>query len=241
MIQLLPHLESPVIVLVAGAWHAGWAWGRVAPALAACGWRSEIIELPSTARVGMPRRGLHDDALVIRRRMQEILEHSGVPAVVVAHSYAGAAVSEGLVGIDAVQHIVYVAAFQLDVGESALGISGGMVPPWCRFDGDVAWVADPLDVFFADVPPRDARWAVEQLQPMSRRAFREALSAAAWRTISSTYVVCEHDRALPVDLQTFLAARATRIHRLSTGHSPFLARPAELTQLIVDIAETAYV
>ncbi len=96
--------------------------------------------------------------------MNEIFSRYGGSAIVVAHSYAGAPVSEGLAGIHAVRHIVYLAAFQLDVGESALGAAGGSPAPWCHFDdGDVARVADPHDVFFSDVPPRDAEWAVEEI------------------------------------------------------------------------------
>lgn len=172
--------------------------------------------------------------------MNEILSRYGGSAIVVAHSYAGAPVSEGLAGIHAVRHIVYLAAFQLDVGESALGAAGGSPAPWCHFDdGDVARVADPCDVFFSDVPPGDADWAVKKLRPMSRAAFRESVVAAAWRTVPNTYVVCEYDRALPVELQNLFAARATRVERLRTGHSPFLSRPAELTQLIIDIADNA--
>jgi Alpha/beta hydrolase family len=237
MVPLLPRLGYPVVVLVAGAWHAGWAWRRVAPALAAYGWRTALIELPSTAGAGMPRRGLHDDAAVVRRQMKKLIDGTGEPAVVVAHSYAGAAVSEGLDGIDAVRHIVYLAAFQLDVGESVLGIAGDVIPRWWRIDQDLVTPADPYGVFFHDVPVRDARWAVEQLQPVSFAAFRETLDAAAWHAIPSTYVLCERDRAQPIEVQKRFAARATRVERLATGHSPFLARPAELTQLIIDVAE----
>jgi hypothetical protein len=236
---LPPELDSPIVVLVAGAWHAGWAWSRVAANLTACGWRSEVIELPSTAAVEMPRRGLHDDADVVRGRMNDIFNRYGGSAIVVAHSYAGAPVSEGLAGVHAVRHIVYLAAWQLDVGESALGVAGGSPAPWCHFDGDVARVADPHDVFFSDVPRRDAEWASRKLQPTSCAAFRESVIAAAWHTVPNTYVVCEYDRALPVELQNRLATRATRIERLRTGHSPFLSRPAELTQLIIDIAKNA--
>ena len=234
--ELLPRLDYPIVVLVAGAWHGGWAWRRVAPALAAYGWPVEVIELPSTAPAGLPRCGLHDDAAVIRQQVMRFVEKHSAPAVVVAHSYAGAAATEGLAGVDAVQHLIYLAAHLLDVDESVLGIG---TPPWWRFDRDMIIASHPLDLFFSDVPRRDARWAVEQLQPTSHAAFGESLQAAAWHTIPSTYVICELDHAFPVVLQERFALRAGTVERLNTGHSPFLARPAELTQLIIDIAGKA--
>jgi predicted alpha/beta hydrolase family esterase len=48
------------------------------------------VDLPSTAERGGLRQDLYDDAAVVRRTIQEI---EG-PVVVVAHSYAGAVVSE---------------------------------------------------------------------------------------------------------------------------------------------------
>jgi pimeloyl-ACP methyl ester carboxylesterase len=224
--------KRPTVVLVPGAWHDRWSWHKVQPALAAQGWQSHIVELPSTSEVGPPRKGLRDDAAAIRRQIQRI---SG-PVVVVAHSYGGAAASEGAANIADVRHLVYVAGFQLDVGESVLGLADGSAPPWWVVDGEVVTPGRPYDVLYDDVPPAHARRAVGKLQPFSVASFSQPVTAAAWHVAPSTYIICERDRAFPVQLQEILAKRATYVRRLPTGHSPFLAAPGQLTKLIIEAA-----
>jgi hypothetical protein len=45
-------------------------------------------------------------------------------------------------------------------------------------------------------------------------------------------VVCEQDQAIPVAAQEAMSGRAGTVLRLDTGHSPFLAAPAELAALL---------
>lgn len=51
------------------------------------------------------------------------------PVVVVAHSYGGIPATEALVGADNVRRLVYLAAFQLDAGDSLLSSVGGSPAP----------------------------------------------------------------------------------------------------------------
>jgi fermentation-respiration switch protein FrsA (DUF1100 family) len=52
----------------------------------------------------------------------------------------------------------------------------------------------------------------------------ERVSAAAWRHIPSTYVVCTQDMAIPVEWQRELfAPRADEVVELEAGHSPFFS------------------
>jgi pimeloyl-ACP methyl ester carboxylesterase len=223
---------NPAVLLVPGAWYGRWSWHKVQSALAARGWQTHIAELPSTADSGLARKGLRDDAAAIREQIERI----GGPVVIVAHSYGGVAVSEGAANISTVRHLVYVAAFQLDVGESVRGTAGGRAPAWWVVDGEVVTPYDPYRVLYADVPSADARRAVAEQRPFSIASFHQPVIAAAWRATPSTYIVCESDRALAVQLQETLATRATYVRRLPTGHSPFLAAPAQLTELIIEAA-----
>ena len=58
----------------------------------------------------------------------------------------------------------------------------------------------------------------------------------AWRTTSSTYVVCTEDLAIRPDLQRILATRCTTSVEWPTGHSPFATDPALVADLLVDLA-----
>jgi pimeloyl-ACP methyl ester carboxylesterase len=66
----------------------------------------------------------------------------------------------------------------------------------------------------------------------STSSLTQPLSRAAWRELPSTYVVCEQDQAIPVEAQEAMSGRAGTVLRLDTGHSPFLAAPAELAALL---------
>ena len=219
-------------MLVSGAWHGSWCWEKLQRELAAANWGCTTVDLPSIAEKGSERYGLHDDAGVIRQAIDAI----GGPVVIVAHSYGGAPVTEGAAGADNVRQIIYLTAFQLDEGESLLGAVGGQPPPWWRIEGDIVTPDNPHQVFFGDVPAEEADRAVERLLPQSLRAFTEELTAAAWKTIPSTYIICDNDQAIPVFAQEAMSARSTAVHRLPTSHSPFLSQPATLAALLAEIA-----
>lgn len=224
----------PQILLIPGAFHGLWVWQKVVDRLAPQGWRVQTVELPSVAAKGQVRYGLLDDAAEVRRRIEAI----NGPVVVVAHSYGGMTITQAASGLANVRHIIYLAAFQLDIGESLLGLIE-VEPPWWIVDGDTLSPGRPLETFYSDVALDDAARAVHRLQPSSHEIVTQRLTAAAWRDIPSTYVICEQDQAIPVQAQEQMAQRATNVRRLASSHSPMLSRPAEVAQIIVDVAERA--
>ena len=223
--------DRPALLLVHGAFHGAWAWQRVQDRLTSMGWMVRTVDLPSVAAKGGPRFGMYDDAAVVVQH----LEANDGPVVVVAHSYGGVPVAQAAVGLSHVRHLVYVAAFQLDVGESVLGAIGNP-PPWWNVDGDTMSVDNPAEVMYGDVPPAVATWAESRLRPTSYAVVEESLTAAAWHDIPSTYVVCEHDQAIPPSVQEQMGQRATDIRRLPSAHSPMLSVPDELAQLLTEVA-----
>ncbi|MEU1312426.1 hypothetical protein ABZ419_26535 [Streptomyces cinnamoneus] len=55
----------------------------------------------------------------------------------------------------------------------------------------------------------------------------------------SSYVGCARDQALEPCRQRELATRADSVHRLPSGHSPFLSMPRQLAALLGRIATSA--
>lgn len=225
---------EPALLLVHGAYHGPWAWDLV------------ISELPGidVRTVACPSSGSHldelgdleDDAATVAAAVAAI----DGPVVVVAHSYAGAVVTQALASADNVQRIVYLAAGMLEVGESLLGSAGGVPPSWWEIhehdvlDGGYIKVAEAeaRDVFYADVDPTLAQEAITRLVPASYSSQTGPVSAAAWHTIPSTYIICTADNAIPPFAQEAMAQRAKRAHRLDSSHSPFLSMPVELAALL---------
>ncbi|MDX3772305.1 MULTISPECIES: alpha/beta hydrolase [unclassified Streptomyces] len=176
---------------------------------------------------------MYSDAAAIKSAVEAI----DGPVVVVAHSYGGIPTTQALVETSNVKSIVYLAAFQLDAGDSLLSSVGGNPAPWWNFHrqegfGDFLTVAGPVDVFYGDVDRGVAEKAAAALGYQSYIAKTQKLTAAAWRTIPSTYIICEADKAIPPFAQEHFARRANRTLRMESSHSPFLSQPSALAQLI---------
>jgi pimeloyl-ACP methyl ester carboxylesterase len=224
---------TATLLLVHGAWHGSWAWGPLLDALD--GVPTRTVELPSSGGNPATLGDLRADAAVVR----EALTGIDGPVVVVGHSYGGAVVSEAVTPESGAVHLVYLCAFQLDEGESLLGAVGGQAPPWWDVrDGSVA-VRSPEDVFYNRCPADLTADAVQRLGLHSLAAFEQPLTQAAWRSLPSTYVICEDDQAIPPFAQELMSKRAGAVVRMDAGHSPFLSHPQELAVVLRELAGRA--
>jgi pimeloyl-ACP methyl ester carboxylesterase len=207
-------------LLVHGAWHGAWCWDALAPKLG----DTRTVELPSSGSDG----DLYADAAVVGEAIAAI----DGPVTVVAHSYGGIVATEGAAGA---QHIVYVAAFMLDVGESLFAAVGGVAPDWWQHsdDGRLLTTLRPEEIFYNDCPAEPTASAAARLKTQTLESFKDPVTRAAWRDVGSTYVICERDNAIPVFAQEAMSARAGRVERLDASHSPFLSRPDELAEIIL--------
>ncbi len=212
------------VLLVPGSWHGSWCWDDVLDRLGAAGVTARAVDLPSNDGAS----GLADDAAAVREGLAEL----GEPAVVVGHSYGGIPTSEGAAGAAG---LVYLCAFMLDEREALLDAMQHQLPDWIELDeqrgSHLATRTD--EVLYADCPPDVAAAAGARLTRQSVAAIATPQSAAAWKTVPSTYVVCEQDAAVPPPAQEAMSARAGSVHRLASSHSPFYSRPAEVCDIIL--------
>lgn len=225
-------MTRPTLLFVHGAWHGSWCWDRVVPILADRGWSIRTVDLPTVHAPDKESRGLADDATAVATAIDAI---EG-PVVVVAHSYGGVPTTQGATD-PRVVHIVYIAAFVLDEGESLLGAVGGVAPDWWHVDGALTTAGDdvqtPQQLFFADLEPADADDAASRLTAQATRPLDEPVTTVAWRGRPTTYIVTEHDAVFPLEAQLALAARSeSEAPRLASSHSPFLSRPDEVAAII---------
>jgi pimeloyl-ACP methyl ester carboxylesterase len=215
-------------VLVHGLWHGTWAWQPVQERLTSAGVRTVAVELPLTS--------LDDDIAATRAALDEF----GSPAVLVGHSYGGAVIT-GAGTHPLVTELVYLAAFQLAEGESVgrtlpdEAIPATRLGDALRFDGDLVGL-DPelaVELMYHDVAPEAAAAAVARLRPVHRAVFSGVPNEIGWRSVASSYVVCDQDRTVHPDLERAMSARATRRVTWPCGHTPTLGRPDDVADLIV--------
>lgn len=223
------------LVLVHGAFHGPWCFEPVIPALVEAGHHVVAPELPLRSLLG--------DAALVTETLDEL---SGTePVVLVGHSYGGAVVT--VAGTHPlVDRLVYLAAMAPDAGEGPAGCPvevGEAFIAALRPTPDGLLEVDPAQAaaaFYPDADPATAAaWAV-RLRPGRAGLPEETVPAAAWRTTPADYVVCADDPILLPASQRALAARTgATLHELPGDHSPFLARPAALIDLLLAAADAA--
>lgn len=222
--------NRPKVVLVHGAFHGPWVREAVVESLRAQGWEVQAVMLPSVADQTAPSFGLRDDVAAIGRTLDTIAG----PVIAVAHSYGGIPMTEAAASSPKVSHLIYLAAFCIEVDDSLLSALGWRLAKWSLMEGDKLSVVEPAEVFYADVEPQAAELAINKLRSSSLASFGERLGAALPTSVRSTYVICEQDRALPPDLQRQMALRCNDVRTLPTGHSPMLSAPADVVRIITE-------
>jgi pimeloyl-ACP methyl ester carboxylesterase len=217
------------VILVHGAWADGSSWSKVIPLLLARGLRVTAVQLALTS--------LKDDVATVKRALA--LEDG--PTVLVGHSYGGVVITEA--GNDPkVSALVYIAAFAPDAGQSvgSLGASAEPAPMAAEVRPDAQGFlklteAGVKNGFAQDLSPteKDALFAAQA--PTAASAFGENVSAAAWKTKPSWYLVANQDRAIQPSLERAMAktikAKTIEVH---ASHVAMLARPQETANLILE-------
>jgi pimeloyl-ACP methyl ester carboxylesterase len=232
--------ESPLVVLVHGAWHGAWCWTALQSELDRRGIPSLAIDLPGHGASIAPYGDLLGDAAAV----SALLAKQPRPVVLVGHSYGGAVISQASAEAGTVIHLVYLAAYVPDVGENVISMSSTMpeapsaLAGAITIDGDFSTI-DPSaawGAFYAHCDPMAATAHIARLDRQPYATFVQDATHASWRSTPSTYVVCTDDAAVHPSHQRVMAARCTSIESLATDHSPFASMPVETAEIIARIA-----
>jgi pimeloyl-ACP methyl ester carboxylesterase len=223
-----PTSELPTVLLVQGAWHHPDAWLPLRGALFLRGVRTAVTNLPSAGAA--PTGTMQDDAAAITATLEEI----DGPAVVLAHSYGGVPATQATAGASPVRQLIYLSAYVPDVDDSVFTLHGQPDPD--DVSGLFPRIDSPRDSLYADLSDEQAAAAESRLTDQSMRSFVDPVTAVGWKNLPAAYIVSDQDQAIPPAMQVEMARTAgADVLHISSSHSAFLSRPAELADLIVQV------
>ena len=220
------------IVLVHGGFVDGSGWRGVYDILKKDGYSVSIVQNPTMT--------LQGDVAAAR----QVIDAQKGPVVLVGHSYGGAVITEA--GNDPnVAGLVYITAFAPDKGESVSTLianppPGAPVPPIVPA-GDGMLLLDRAKFaasFAGDVAPGEAAFMADSQVPWGVAALNGAITAPAWKTKPSWYLVAKDDHMIPPDAQRMMSKRAgASVVEANGSHAIYVSDPKSVAAIIETAAQ----
>jgi pimeloyl-ACP methyl ester carboxylesterase len=228
---------SPTIVFVHGAFADASGFGTVTSRLQDRGY---TVISPAN-----PLRGPANDAAYVA----SVLKTIDGPIVLVGHSYGGAVITVAASQAANVKALVYLNGLAMDEGESNLEITErfpnhfgeALQPrPYAQADGTQGTdlYIDPArfrQFFAADVPARTVARMASAQRPVPAAAIQEKITAAAWKTIPTLYLIGRQDEVISPAAQRFMAKRAhAHTTEINSSHASYISHPTDVVKLILE-------
>jgi len=221
------------VVLVHGGFVDGAGWEGVYNILKKDGYDVSVVQNPTTS--------LADDVAATRLVISQVPG----PVVLVGHSYGGAVITEA--GTDPkVAGLVYITAFAPDKGKSVDSLiknppPGAPVPPILPPVNGFLFLdkAKFRAAFAADVSEAKAAFMADSQVPWGVAALAGSISAPAWRTRRSWYLVATEDKMIPPPAQRQMATRAgSTVAEAAGSHAIYVSKPEAVAALIETAAKS---
>ena len=221
------------VVLVHGAFADGSSWNKVIPLLEAKGLNVVAVQNPLSS--------LDADVDATKRA----IDMAPGSVILVGHSWAGVVITQAGVN-DKVKALVYVAAFALPNGQSVNSASAGSPPlPWLSSvipdaKGFLRLSDEAVGKYFAqDLSKKEIALLAATQGPTFGGLFDEKLTAAAYESKPSWYVVAKHDGMIPTQAEQAMASaiKAT-VTEVDGSHVVMLSKPQEVADVILAAAAT---
>ena len=225
--------------LVHGAYHGSWCWEALTPELEKRGHQVLAVDLPSED----PRAGAAEYAAAALKAFAGASDD----LVVMGHSLGGLTIPL-IAAARPVQRLVFLAGMLPRPGQTQdevlnaepdtvfAGPEGGA---YRGPSGDTRWRPEAAARwFFADCPADVATSAASRLRGQCWKITREVTPLAARPVVPCSYVLGTRDPVInPAwSRRTAPAVLGVKAIEISGGHSPFLAQPSVLAQLLDRLA-----
>jgi pimeloyl-ACP methyl ester carboxylesterase len=214
------------VILVHGAWADGSSWSKVIPLLQRKGFHVTAVQLPLTS--------VAEDVATLNRA----IELDPGPLLLVGHSYAGIVITEA--GNDPkVSGLIYISAFAPDTGQSVSSLNA-LVPKTpvmseiSLSEGFLSLTNEGvLEDFAQDLPDTEKQTLAVTQGPIAEVAFGTPVTAPAWRTKPSWYMVASEDRVISPKLEAMMAQTINaETITVNSSHVIMLSRPEAVAEFI---------
>lgn len=232
-------------LMIHGAWHGGWCFDALRHPLAQAGHSLLAPDLPGmgTGNATLPQWA---DFVAAHALAQP------EPVILCGHSRGGLVISEAAQRApDAIAALVYIAAFLLPSGRSFFEELKS-TPRTADFEAGLCVSTEGTSVtlsmqaaratIYHLTPTEIAEDACSKLvaEPLAPSLTPLSLSPERYGRVPRHYIECTEDRAVPLAQQRAMQATmpCRQTISLTSDHSPFASRPAELVAALDRIART---
>jgi pimeloyl-ACP methyl ester carboxylesterase len=228
-------------VLVHGAWHGGWCWQRVAPALRRAG---HEVYAPSLTGLG-ERRHLGSPQVDLDTHIEDVaglIEMEGLAQVILlGHSYGGmvvTGVAERMAG--RIAHLIYLDAFVPENGKCLLDYAVPERAARMREEGErTGTVSPPPMSLWGLSQPQDLAFVGPREVPHPYATMCQKIRLTGQAQLPRTFIYCSAPATGSFDqfAAKYRNDPAWSFHELKTGHDAMLLMPLALTQILLQKTE----
>ncbi|KAF2627263.1 alpha/beta-hydrolase [Macroventuria anomochaeta] len=260
-------MPPSTVLFIPGSFTLPTAFDPIITALSTHNISARALHLPSiglapnTGRSGPPP-SMYSDASFIAAEVQKEIDQ-GRDVTLIAHSYGGVPATESLKGLGksereaqakkgGVVRLGYISALVPRVGVAAGEVMAG-VPEESNLTGALGvdengWLypnppSKCAALLLSDLPQKEAESAMEGLARQSSVSFGGALTYPGYKNVPVSYLVCEDDQAVPVELQREEIAMVEQesgklvdVKTIKTGHCPHITAPDKVVEWVLSIS-----
>jgi pimeloyl-ACP methyl ester carboxylesterase len=218
--------------LVHGAFHGAWCFELLEEELHQRGESTVSMDMP----IDDPDLGAADYATVVTDSLKDVDDE----IILLGHSMGGLVIPL-VAALRPVRQLIYLSGAIRPPGQTTAVKLAGQ-PITSAVDERGCLIADhdsAIEQFYPDVESTLAEWAVSMLRPQSPKPIREVGPDTPWPELPVAAIVGTEDIwLLDHYQQTCRDLLDIEAILIPGGHSPFLAQPGELADLLIKIAKS---
>jgi pimeloyl-ACP methyl ester carboxylesterase len=243
-----PAPPKNTYILVHGSWQAPYVWDAVRADLVKKGNTVIVVELPGHGGDNTPPQNLSLD--VYRDKVMEALAKTNGNVILVGHSMAGMVITQVAEKVPTkISKLVYIGAFLPASGQALTDLA--FSDPGSKLGPALVPSADQLtldvkrdnltELFINDGAPatKEAVITHYRAEPAIPFANKVTLTPANFGSVDKVYIKTLQDVVISPALQDRMIAAAgiKTIYEVNTSHSPFLAQPHAVSDLLLKLGK----